>query len=217
VDDLVTRGVDEPYRMFTSRAEHRLILREDNAILRLAHYGHGLGLIRREVYERIVEMARQVEEGMEHLKAARIYPVSAINETLTQTLRTDPIRSPVTLFQILRRDGLRYDDLAPLPGWKPIDDPWVKKEIEIEAKYEGYIKRQKEEVMKQRELERRKIPKDLNYDGIPGLSNELKAKLKKVAPETIGQANRIPGMTPGALTAIMVAIKKWELEAKAES
>lgn len=217
VDDLVTRGVDEPYRMFTSRAEHRLILREDNAILRLAHYGHGLGLIRREVYERIVEMARQVEEGMEHLKAARIYPVSAINETLTQTLRTDPIRSPVTLFQILRRDGLRYDDLAPLPGWKPIDDPWVKKEIEIEAKYEGYIKRQKEEVMKQRELERRKIPKDLNYDGIPGLSNELKAKLKKVAPETIGQANRIPGMTPGALTAIMVAIKKWELEAKVES
>lgn len=148
VDDLITRGVDEPYRMFTSRAEHRLILREDNAIFRLAHFGFELGLLKPEVYERIKEMAREVEEGIGHLKAAKIYPVPAINEVL-EAVGTEPIRSPVNLFQLLRRDGLKYDDLEPLPGWRPISHPWVKKEIEIEAKYEGYIKRQKEEVERQ--------------------------------------------------------------------
>lgn len=213
VDDLVTKGVDEPYRMFTSRAEHRLILREDNAIFRLAHYGKELGLLSAEVYERIREMAREIESGIERLKGTKIYPFPAINEVL-RSLGTEPIKSPVSLFQLLRRDGLGYDDLAPLPGWEPVSNPRVKKEIEIEAKYEGYIKRQREEVEKLRELEKKKIPGDLDYDTVPGLSNELKTKLKKVAPETIGQANRIPGMTPGALTAVMVAIRKWELETK---
>lgn len=216
VDDLVTKGVDEPYRMFTSRAEHRLILREDNAIFRLARYGHDLGLISAETYERIAEMARQVEETITHLKMAKIYPVPAINDILV-SIGTEPIRSPASLFQLLRRDGLEYEDLKPLPGWKPVSNPRVKKEIEIEAKYEGYIKRQREEIEKQRELEKKKIPADLDFDTVPGLSNELKAKLRKVTPETIGQANRIPGMTPGALAAIMVAIRKRELEKKKEN
>ncbi|MCX7981744.1 MAG: tRNA uridine-5-carboxymethylaminomethyl(34) synthesis enzyme MnmG [Syntrophales bacterium] len=216
VDDLITRGVDEPYRMFTSRAEHRLILREDNAIFRLARYGYELGILKPEVYERIREMAREIERGIEHLKTVKIYPIPAINELLS-SVGTEPIRSPISLFHLLRRDGLGYDDLRSLPGWVPIADPWVKKEIEIEAKYEGYIKRQREEVEKYRELEKKKIPRDLDYDAVPSLSNELRAKLKRVLPETIGQANRIPGMTPGALTAIMVAIRKRELEKRVES
>lgn len=213
VDDLVTKGVDEPYRMFTSRAEYRLLLREDNAVFRLSHYGRDLGLINLADYNRVREMVRELEHGIARLNAIKIFPVSSVNDTLA-TMGTDPIHNPVTLFQLLRREGITYDDLSPFPGWEPIGDRWVKKEIEIEAKYEGYIKRQREEVARQAQLEGKRVPADVDYDAVPGLSNELKAKLSRVRPETLGQVNRIPGMTPGALTAIMVAMKKRELEMK---
>ena len=212
VDDLVTRGVDEPYRMFTSRAEYRLILREDNATIRLMGKGRELGLITEDQWARLQEKVRQIESGIRCLSSVRIFPVAEINDTLAG-LNSPPIRNPVTLFQLLKRTEIGYDDLSRFAGCEAIIDRAVKRQIEIEAKYEGYIRRQRELVLKMRELEEKKIPAGFDYSAIPGLSSELKAKLARVEPATVGQAERIPGMTQAALTAILIVIKKRELEA----
>jgi tRNA uridine 5-carboxymethylaminomethyl modification enzyme len=211
VDDLVTRGVDEPYRMFTSRAEYRLILREDNATIRLMGKGYELGLISQDHYERLKEKVRKVEEGTHRLSSVKLFPTAEVNTTL-QAIGTAPIKNPITLYQLLKRSELSYDDLKVFAGWEPITDKQVKKQIRIEAKYEGYIKRQIESIGKMKTLEEKKIPKTMDYDAVPGLSNELKIKLTRVEPATIGQAERIPGMTQAALTAILVFMKKMELE-----
>jgi len=213
IDDLVTRGVDEPYRMFTSRAEYRLILREDNATIRLMGKGRELGLITPEQHGILKERVSQIKKGVQHLSSIRIFPVTAINSTLAE-LNSAPIRNPVSLFHLLRRKEILYDDLSRFEGWEAIDDRVVKKQIEIEAKYEGYIQRQFELVQKMKDLEGMKIPADFDYSVVPGLSNELKAKLLRVEPATVGQAERIPGMTQAALTAILIMIKKRELEDK---
>ncbi|OHE21121.1 MAG: tRNA uridine-5-carboxymethylaminomethyl(34) synthesis enzyme MnmG, partial [Syntrophobacterales bacterium GWF2_56_9] len=214
VDDLVTRGVDEPYRMFTSRAEYRLILREDNATIRLMGKGRELGLITDEQHARLQEKVRQVESGIRRLTSVRIFPVEETNRTLAE-LNTSPLKNPVTLFQLLKRSELGYDDLSCFSGWEAVTDRAVKRQIEIEAKYEGYILRQQESVKKMKELEGMKIPACFDYAAVPGLSNELKTKLSRVGPATVGQAERIPGMTQAALTAILIWIKKRELEAAA--
>lgn len=212
IDDLVTRGVDEPYRMFTSRAEYRLILREDNAAIRLMGKGYALGLISQDHYDRLRKKVQKVEEGIGRLSSIKIYPSAEINATL-HTLGTPPIKNPVTLYQLLKRYEIRYDDLNVFAGWEPIPDRLVQKQIEIEAKYEGYIKRQVESIEKMKTLEGKKIPKSMDYGSVPGLSNELKMKLTRVEPSTIGQAERIPGMTQAAITAILVMMKKMELDA----
>ncbi len=214
IDDLVTKGVDEPYRMFTSRAEYRLILREDNAVIRLMGKGYDLGLISHEHHERLLEKIRRVEEGIGKLSSNKIYPCPEINATL-QTMGTPPIKNPTSLYQLLKRYEIHYDDLNAFDGWEPVSDRLVKRQIEIESKYEGYIKRQSEAIKKMKTLEGKKIPKNMDYCTIPGLSNELKMKLTRVEPATIGQAERIPGMTQSALTAILVTMKKMELEAAA--
>ena len=214
IDDLVTKGVDEPYRMFTSRAEYRLILREDNAAIRLMGKGYDLGLISKDHYTRLREKIRQVEEGIGRLSSIKIYPGAEVNATL-HTMGTPAIKNPVTLYQLLKRYEIRYDDLNVFPGWEPIPDHLVKKQVEIESKYEGYIKRQVESIEKMKTLDGKKIPKNMDYGSVPGLSNELKMKLTKVEPATIGQAERIPGMTKAAVTAILVTMKKMELEASA--
>lgn len=210
VDDLVTRGVDEPYRMFTSRAEYRLILREDNAVIRLMGKGHELGLISNEDHGRLQERIRQIQEGLNRLSSSKIYPVADVNGILAE-MGTTPIKNPITLYQLLKRDEVAYDDLKPFAGWVPISDRMVKKQIEIEAKYEGYIKRQQDAVKKMKTLEETRIPQGLQYEDIPSLSNELKIKLTAVEPATIGQAQRIPGMTQAALTAILIHMKKMGL------
>ena len=210
IDDLVTRGVDEPYRMFTSRAEYRLILREDNAVIRLMGKGHELGLISNEDHGRLQERIRQIQEGLNRLSSSKIYPVADVNGILAE-MGTTPIKNPITLYQLLKRDEVAYDDLKPFAGWVPISDRMVKKQIEIEAKYEGYIKRQQDAVKKMKTLEETRIPQGLQYGDIPSLSNELKIKLTAVEPATIGQAQRIPGMTQAALTAILIHMKKMGL------
>ena len=210
IDDLVTRGVDEPYRMFTSRAEYRLILREDNAVIRLMGKGHELGLISNEDHGRLQERIRQIQEGLNRLSSSKIYPVADVNGILAE-MGTTPIKNPITPYQLLKRDEVAYDDLKPFAGWVPISDRMVKKQIEIEAKYEGYIKRQQDAVKKMKTLEETKIPQGLQYGDIPSLSNELKIKLTAVEPATIGQAQRIPGMTQAALTAILIHMKKMGL------
>jgi tRNA uridine 5-carboxymethylaminomethyl modification enzyme len=146
------------------------------------------------------------------LSSVKIYPSADVNATL-DNIGTPPIKHPVTLFQLLKRYEIAYDDMKVFEGWESIPDRLVKKQIEIEAKYEGYIQRQREAVIKMKTLEAKKIPEAIDYTTIPGLSNELKIKLMKVAPATIGQAERIPGMTQAAVTAILVAMKKMEIEA----
>ncbi len=210
IDDLVTRGVDEPYRMFTSRAEYRLILREDNAVIRLMGKGHELGLISNEDHGRLQERIRQIQEGLNRLSSSKIYPVADVNGILAE-MGTTPIKNPTNLYQLLKRDEVAYDDLKPFAGWVPISDRMVKKQIEIEAKYEGYIKRQQDAVKKMKTLEESRIPQGLQYEDIPSLSNELKIKLAAVEPATIGQAQRISGMTQAALTAILIHMKKMGL------
>ncbi len=212
VDDLVTRGIDEPYRMFTSRAEHRLILREDNAAIRLMGKGRELGLITADQHGILREKVRRIEAGIRKLSSVRIFPVEETNRTLME-MNTAPIKNPVTLFQLLKRGDLGYDDLSRFSGWEAVLDRMVKRQIEIEAKYEGYIRRQEEAIRKMKALEGMKIPAGFDYTAVPGLSNELKAKLTLVEPETVGQAERIPGMTQAALTAILIVIKKREMEA----
>ncbi|MBU2055467.1 MAG: tRNA uridine-5-carboxymethylaminomethyl(34) synthesis enzyme MnmG, partial [Proteobacteria bacterium] len=214
VDDLVTRGVDEPYRMFTSRAEYRLILREDNATLRLMGKGRELGLISEEQHGRLQETARRIEAGIKRLSSVRVFPNAETNKTLAD-LNSPPLRNPATLFQLLKREEISCDDLARFDSGEAVADPSIKRQIEIEAKYEGYIRRQRESVEKMKAIEGMKLPADFDYSSVPGLSNELKAKLARVVPVTVGQAERIPGMTQAALTAILIVIKKRELETAA--
>jgi tRNA uridine 5-carboxymethylaminomethyl modification enzyme len=213
VDDLIVRGIDEPYRMFTSRAEYRLILREDNATIRLMGRGFELGLISRDHYEILQERIAKIHEGIRRLSERKIYPTAEVFQTL-ESLGTAPIKNPLSHFHLLRREEVGYDDLRAFPEWQAISDPLVQRQIEIEAKYEGYIKRQYDMVQRMKELEAFKIPLGIDYDAVPGLSNELKGKLARVEPATIGQAERIPGMTQAAITALLVAMKKMEAEGR---
>jgi len=210
IDDLVTRGVDEPYRMFTSRAEYRLILREDNAGIRLMGRGCELGLIDKEHYLSLQERIREIEKGIGQLKSVSVKPTVETNEKLS-ALNSPPLNNHTTLHGLLKRHELSYDNLSVFPGWEKQNDALVKQQIEIETKYEGYIKRQSDGVKKLKELEKKKIPPDFDYNTVPGLSNELKVKLTKVAPQTLGQMERIPGMTEGAISAVLIMMKKQEL------
>jgi tRNA uridine 5-carboxymethylaminomethyl modification enzyme len=216
VDDLITRGVDEPYRMFTSRAEYRLMLREDNAAMRLMGKGCELGLIPRDDYLALREKMKHIESGIRNLSSRTLYPVVKVNETLAG-IGTTAIKNPTTLYQLLKRPGIAYDDLNVFEGWEAIPDGMVKREIEIEAKYEGYISRQRESVEKYKSLEEKKLPRDIDFTAIPGLSRELQKKLAAVSPASIGQAERIPGMTPAAVTAVLVYAKKMERESGVKS
>jgi tRNA uridine 5-carboxymethylaminomethyl modification enzyme len=216
VDDLVTRGVDEPYRMFTSRAEYRLLLREDNATIRLMGKGHEIGLVPDEHYRELQDRVRQIQEGIRHLSSKRIYPTSQTNAVLADR-ESQPIRKPLTLYDLLKRPDMKYDDLRVFDAELPTVGKPVKKQIEIEARYEEYIRRQNETVGKFHEMERKKIPSDIDYSGIPGLSNELKGKLDAIRPASFGQAQRIPGMTQAALAAILVTLKKREMESTASA
>jgi len=213
IDDLVTRGVDEPYRMFTSRAEYRLILREDNATIRLMGKGCELGLIDRAHYLDLQDKITRIEQGIAHLKATPVKPLPEINEKLA-ALNSPPLNNHSTLYGLLKRYEIAYDDLAEFPGWEPEPDLFVKKQVEIETKYEGYIKRQFEATKKLKDQEKKKIPPDFDYSAVPGLSNELQTKLARIAPTTIGQMERIPGMTEGAISAVLIMMKKMEMTSR---
>jgi len=211
VDDLVTRGVDEPYRMFTSRAEYRLLLREDNATIRLMGRGHELGLVPDDSYRSLQGRIRQIEDSKRHLLSKTVYPTNDANAILAGR-GSLPIRKPLSLFHLLKRPDMRYDDLGLFDAELPRVGEPVKKQIEIDARYEEYIRRQNEAVVRFREMERKKIPAGIDYFEIPSLSNELKCKLDTIRPSSFGQAQRIPGMTQAALAAILVYLKKIELQ-----
>ncbi len=214
VDDLVTRGVDEPYRMFTSRAEYRLLLREDNATIRLMGKGHMLGLVPDEHFRDLQVRVARIESTIRHLSSRTVYPSAETNRTL-EGRGSLPIRKPLSLFHLLKRPDMGYDDLAAFDADLPSVEEPVKRQVEIESRYEEYISRQNEAVGKFREMERRKIPDGIDYFAIPSLSNELKCKLDAIRPASFGQAQRIPGMTQAALAAILVYLKKKEMDAAA--
>jgi len=205
VDDLVTKGTLEPYRMFTSRAEYRLILREDNADLRLVEKGHTLGLIDGSMVEKTRDIARSTLNEITRIRGCVVKPSSDINKWL-ESAGTPAITTGIKLDQLLKRAELNYstvDHFHPSP--KPLADR-VKTQVEIEIKYEGYISRQQNEIAKFKDMERIRIPANIDYSSMHGLSNEIREKLIKIMPESLGQASRIDGMTPAALSVIMVGI-----------
>jgi tRNA uridine 5-carboxymethylaminomethyl modification enzyme len=206
IDDLVTRGTREPYRMFTSRAEYRLMLREDNADLRLAPMGHELGLVSGETLEGVEAHRQMISKEMGRIRGVTVRPTESINRHLER--KGSPLLSNgISLDQLLKRVDINYGTVAEF-----FESPWslapkTIRQVEIEIKYEGYIQRQQKEIDKFKHLERMKISENFEYATVHGLSNELKEKLAAVCPESLGQASRIDGMTPAALSVLMIALK----------
>ncbi|UCE83738.1 MAG: tRNA uridine-5-carboxymethylaminomethyl(34) synthesis enzyme MnmG [Deltaproteobacteria bacterium] len=207
VDDLVTRGTREPYRIFTSRAEYRLLLREDNADLRLMEKGYELGLINSDTLKDLKERRRQIAEESQRINRVRIKPTAKVNQLLA-TRKSAPLETAVPLAQLLKRPELSYADLEELEGHPSNLPERVVRQVEIQCKYEGYLARQEAEVKKFKNLEKMRIPPGFDYQEIPGLSNEVRQKLSEVQPASLGQASRIEGVTPAALSILMVYIKR---------
>ena len=209
VDDLITLGTSEPYRMFTSRAEYRLILREDNADLRLTEKGRELGLVGDERWQAFCEKKELIEREQQRLKETWIQPGSDEANELAPKLKT-PLSREYNLADLLKRPELSYRDIADLKG-ESVKNNQVAEQVEIHNKYAGYIDRQKDEIEQMRRQENTALPDAFDYDQVGGLSNELKAKLKEIRPETISQASRIQGMTPAAISLLLVYLKKHQL------
>ncbi len=207
VDDLVTKGTREPYRLFTSRAEYRLLLREDNADARLLEWGFELGLVEKEARERFREKQRLVREEEARLTVRRVFPTALVNREL-EARGTAPLKVPTPLLSLLKRPQLDLATLYRLSGEEPQVPEAVVEQLEIKHKYAGYIRRQEEAAKKFAQGEGKNIPADFDYDGVPGLSSEIQEKLKQVRPRSLGQAGRISGVTPAALAVLMVYLKK---------
>ena len=209
VDDLITMGTSEPYRMFTSRAEYRLILREDNADLRLTETGHKLGLVDDQRWQAFNSKREAIAAERQRLETTRIHPGTSGGDAANSHLR-QPMNRDQTLAELLRRPEINYRHIADMAEGQA-DDPAVADQVEIEIKYEGYISRQADEIERLRRNENTRLPDDIDFDAIGGLSNEIKQKLKEVRPETVAQASRIQGVTPAAISQVLVHLKKRDL------
>jgi len=206
VDDLITLGTKEPYRMFTSRAEYRLLLREDNADLRLTEKGRELGLISDEQWKAFCDKRENIAREQERLKSTWIQAGSPEAEKVEAIINTKLIRE-YSLHDLLKRPELTYDQVATLKG-EAVNDEFVAEQIEIEAKYSGYIDRQQEEIDRLRAYENTLIPDDFDYSLVDGLSNEVKQKLSSARPQTLARAQRISGITPAAISQLLMYLKK---------
>ena len=208
VDDLVTRGVAEPYRMFTSRAEYRLSLREDNADLRLTPVGRRLGLVNDDRWNRFEQKRVAVSSEQARLTSTWIQP-SSLSTGDAERVIGQSIEREYSLMDLLRRPAITYTALMTLPGAGPgLVDLQAAAQVEIQAKYHGYIERQREEVLRHEHFESLRLPADFDYRGVRGLSNEVQQKLERQRPETIGQASRISGVTPAAISLLLVHVKR---------
>ncbi len=213
IDDLVTKGTREPYRLFTSRAEYRLLLREDNADLRLREIGHKIGLVDQETWQGFLNKKESIESTILSLNRERIRPTAAVNDILS-TLGSVSLKQPQSLADMLRRPELNLAALqqlahqAALPLDIDLENIPYKDEVELQVKYDGYIRRQEEQVARFRKLEQMLLPPEMEYTGLPGLSNEVVEKLNAVQPLSLGQASRISGITPAAISVLQVHLRK---------
>lgn len=215
IDDLVTKVPKEPYRMFTSRAEYRLVLREDNADLRLREIGRSVGLVDDETYRRFCCKKKQIEDERERLENVVLKPDKATQEKI-RNLGTTELTNPTSLAKLLRRPEIEYTDIKNLLNGQdcPLSPPpselseEAAEEVEIQVKYEGYIKRQEEQIEKFKKLESKKIPEDFDYEDSTGLRLEAKEKLAEIRPASIGQASRIPGVSPADISVLMILLRK---------
>ncbi|HHX22726.1 MAG TPA: tRNA uridine-5-carboxymethylaminomethyl(34) synthesis enzyme MnmG [Thermoanaerobacterales bacterium] len=206
IDDLVTKGVMEPYRILTSRAEYRLLLRQDNADLRLMDIGHQVGLISDERYKGFLKKRKNIEEEIKRLESAKINPTVHVNKNL-ENMNTAVLNTPSSLAELLKRPELNYEKLKVLDEERPdLSDDTIE-QVEITVKYEGYIKRQIGQVEQFKKLENKRIPEDINYDEIYNLGFEAREKLKQVKPISIGQASRISGVNPSDITVLMIYLE----------
>jgi tRNA uridine 5-carboxymethylaminomethyl modification enzyme len=207
IDDLVTKGTREPYRMFTSRAEYRLILREDNADLRLRETGYLTGLVSDSVYQAYQQKKDAIRQLLDHLAEVRLTPCAAVNEKL-RLMGHHELNQPVLLRDLLKRPAVTLGDLKVFDQRFAGAESSVAEQVEIQTKYDGYIKRQTELVKRFKKMEDISIPAAFEYADVPGLSNEVKEKLSAIHPSSIGQAARIPGITPAAVSILQVLLKK---------
>ncbi len=208
IDDLITRGTREPYRMFTSRAEYRLLLREDNADLRLTPKGYELGLVNEHRFQQFDKKRHAVDAEKARMHATWARPDSKIGKAI-EALTNQPLMREYRLEELLRRPTISYQDLMSIEDIGPgVANDKVAEQVETQIKYAGYIERQHDEIAKQLRHEETKIPAKMDYTTVVGLSSEVKQKLQSVKPETIGMASRIPGMTPAAISLLLVHLKK---------
>lgn len=206
IDDLVTLGTKEPYRMFTSRAEYRLLLREDNADLRLREIGHNLGLVTDQEYDRFTEKRRMIVDELQRIATTRLVHSEHQLEVLSG-LGLEDIQKGTTLEQLLKRSEICYSDLADLDDVSRETSSAVREQVEIQIKYKGYIERQLEQVEQSKKLESTRIPVEFDYAAVKSLTTEVREKLSKNRPDTLGQASRIPGVTPAAISILAITLK----------
>jgi tRNA uridine 5-carboxymethylaminomethyl modification enzyme len=207
IDDLVTRGTKEPYRLFTSRAEYRLLLREDNADLRLREIGRRLGLVDDATYAAFCRKRDDITAAFNWLNNTQVKPRDAINQRL-EAAGHAPLKQMVSMASLLRRPELTLADLGPLTGMEILVEPQIALEVQLQVKYEGYIRRQQEQVERFKKLENINLPEEMDYTGLPGLSHEVVEKLGRIQPRSLGQASRISGITPAAISVLQVHLKK---------
>lgn len=208
IDDLVTKETLEPYRMMTSRAEYRLLLRQDNADIRLRRIGHLAGLISDDELERLIEKERLIEDEIERVSKVNVGPQTEALADILREAASTPLEGGITMAELIRRPELSYELLSPSDPNRPDLAPDICEQVNIQIKYDGYIKRQKAQVEKFKKLENKLIPEDVNYDKIYGLRIEAAQKLEKYRPRSIGQASRISGVSPADITVLMIALEQ---------
>ena len=209
IDDLVTKGCSDPYRMMTSRSEYRLLLRQDNADIRLTDYGYEIGLISEERYNKFKNKLELIKQERERVESVTIPPSEEINKVLVSR-ETAPMKTGIRLAELIKRPQLDYDCLTPFDKTRPELPADIFEQVEIDLKYEGYIKRQQAKVDEMRRLEVKKIPADIDYDDVYSLRLEAREKLKKVKPESVGQASRISGVSPSDISVLLIHLSKYE-------
>jgi tRNA uridine 5-carboxymethylaminomethyl modification enzyme len=207
VDDLITRGTREPYRMFTSRAEYRLMLREDNADLRLTGIGRDLGLVDDARWARFAARREAIERETVRLAATRLRPETVDDDAARRVLGQALTRDQ-SLMDLLRRPEAEYGELMRLAGLSPVDDASVAEQVAIQAKYAGYLQRQHDEIERHRRSEDTLLPDAFDYSAVRGLSSEVRQRLSEHRPATLGQASRISGVTPAAISLLLVHLRK---------
>ena len=207
IDDIVTKGTNEPYRMMTSRAEYRLLLRQDNADLRLLQIGYENGLISEERYQKFLKKKENIFAEIERLKKTTVKPTEKVNEMLTK-YNSSNIKAGVKLAELLKRTEIKYDYLKEIDENMPELTKQEREEVEIQVKYEGYIKLEEEQVAKFKKLEQKKLPKDINYEDIKGLRLEARQKLNNIKPESVGQASRISGVSPADISVLLIYLEQ---------